>query len=481
MKLKNIPVLVFLVLSIALHAQQSSDTIAYSLNTSFNGGSGKNAPFLSTANQYDRYSFAPNSITVWGNAHKEIKNTRLFDYGFGLELDGNAAQRETRFFADECYLQGKLFFLNFIAGRKREVFGNQDSDLSGGGMIWSQNSRPMPKISIETTGYVDVPFTNKYLAFKGGISHGWFDNNAFMKDLLLHHKYASFKLGGSFPLNLNYGIQHVVQWGGVSSQYGTMPVTLDNYIRIFLGKNGSSSASQSDQINTLGNHIISQNLGLDLNLKSVIFSLYWQNLTEDPPFKFITTTMNVQDGLWGLSVRIPSFKLLHSFVVEYMSTTDQSGPWHDLDGVIYGGADGYYRNGQIPQGWSYMGMTIGNPWISSPKYNQDGSLSTLNNLVRNYYFSGKGECKSLNYRMTLAYSENFGYSNQGPRTIPDYANCKRQVSCQIETSTALNAAKNLMGSIALSGDHGAQYGNNVSLIVGISWSGFFGYGRRSEE
>ena len=458
-----------------LNAQQPADTVRYSFNTRFNGGSGTNAPFLSTANQYDRYSFAPNSLTLWGTAHKDIKNTRNFDYGFGLELDGNVAQRETRFFADEYYIQGKMYFLNMYIGAKQEVFGNQDPELSSGGILWSENSRPIPKISIETNGYVDVPYTKGYLAVEGGLSHGWFDNNAYMKDLLLHQKYASIKIGGPFPLNLNYGIQHVAQWGGVSAQYGSMPVTLDNYLRIFLGKSGSSTASQSDQINTLGNHILSQNLGLDLNLKSVKISLYWQNLTEDPPFNFITSTMNVQDGLWGMSVRIPTFKLFHSFVLEYMSTTDQSGPWHDLDGVIYGGADGYFQNDQIPQGWSYKGMTIGTPWITSPKYNQDGSLSTTNNLVRLYYFSGKGEINSLNYKMTLAYSENFGFEDPSTRNNLSYTNCKRQVSCQIETSTALNSRKNLTGSLALSGDHGAQYGNNIALIVGLSWSGIFGY------
>ena len=284
---------------------------------------------------------------------------------------------------------------------------------------------------------------------------------------MLHHKYAYIKVGGSFPVTINYGVQHVAQWGGESTKYGTMPVTFSNYLRIFSGKSGSPTATQSDQINTLGNHIISQNLGLDINLKSVIVSLYWQNLTEDPPVRFITSTMNVQDGLWGMSVRLPNFRLFHSFVLEYMSTTDHSGPWHDLDGVIFGGGDEYYKNGQIPQGWSYKGMTIGNPWITSPKYNQDGTLDTKNNSVRLYYFSGKGEYKALNYKTTLAYSENFGIG------IPSWSTCKRQLSYQLETSTKLNFIKNTTASIAISGDNGAMYGNNLALILGLSWSGIF--------
>jgi len=473
MKLRYYPVLLFLLSTVILYAQDDTTRIEYSFNTRINVGTGRIAPFLSTANQYDRYITSPNSLTVWGTVRKELKMTRTFDYGFGLELDGNVSKTENRFFPGEYYIQGKAFFLNMFAGSKREVFGNQDAELSCGGMIWSQNSRPMPKIAIETNGYIDVPFTKGYMAVKGGLSHGWFDENIGIKNLLLHHKYAYIKLGGSFPVTVNYGVQHVAQWGGESTKYGSMPVTFSNYRRIFSGKSGGPGANSSDQINTLGNHIISQNLGMDVNLKSVIVSLYWQNLTEDPPVRFITSTMNVQDGLWGMSVRLPNFRLFHSFVLEYMSTTDQSGPWHDLDGVIFGGADGYYQNGNIPGGWSYKGLTIGNPWITSPKYNQDGSLSTLNNLVKLYYFSGKGEYKSLNYRMTVAYSENFGYENPGVRKILSYADCKRQVSYQLETSTKLNFIKNTTASLTVSGDNGAMYGNNLALILGLSWSGIF--------
>ena len=475
MKFKNIIPTIILLISASLQAQEPNDTISYSVNARINAGSGAYAPFLSTANQFDRYSFAPNSLSLWGTIHKEIKKARSLDYGFGVELDGNIAKNEKRFFPAELYAQGKIYFMNLNVGSKREVFGNQDAELSSGGMLWSQNSRPMPKISIETNGYIDVPYTKGYLAVKGGLSHGWFNDNIGIENLLLHYKYAYIKVGGSFPVNINYGIQHVAQWGGVSSQYGSMPVTWDNYYRIFLGKSGSSTATQSDQINTLGNHIISQNLGIDLNLKSLIVSLYWQNLTEDPPVRFISRTPNIGDGLWGLSVRLPTFKPFYAFVLEYMSTTAQSGPWHDLDGVIYGGADGYYYNGQIPGNWSYRGMTIGNPWLSSPKYNLDGSSSITNNLVKLYYFSGKGEFKSINYKLTLAYSENFGFASPGTGSNPSYENFKKQVSYQLETSTPLRFLKNTQVSLAISGDKGAMYSNNLALILGISYKGLFGY------
>lgn len=467
MRLKYYQTLIFLLTSVSLQAQSQTDSVKYTINTRFNGGAGTYSPFLSTANQYDRFDISANSLALWGTLHKEVKKLKTFDYGFGIELDGNLSSTRNRFFPGELYAEGKMYFLNVYAGSKRQVFGNQDEELSSGGMLWSQNSRPMPKIAIESNGYVAVPYSKGYMEVKGGLSHGWYDSQKDLKNLLLHHKYIYIRLGGQLPIKMSYGIQHVVQWGGLSSVYVTMPTTLDNYFRIFIGKSGSSTANWFDRENALGNHIISQNLGLDLKLESAHISFYWQSISEDPPVKkFITNTPNIEDGLWGISVTLPSIQQLNHVVFEYLSTTDQNGPWHDLDGVIYGGLDNYYRNSLIPNGWSYKGMTIGNPWLTSPKYNKDGSTSVINNTVRLYYFSGIGTVKSLNYRLTLAYSKNFGL------TAPIYPESKNQFSWHLETSTTSKIIKNTQISLGISGDRGSMYGNNLALILGVSYSGF---------
>ena len=469
MKLRYYPTLILLLGTILLQAQGQSDTLRYTLNTRFNGSSGSHSSFLSTANQYDRFSFSPNAVTLWGTLHKTIEANKTYDYGFGLELDDNYSKGEKRFFPGEFYVQGKVHFLNIYAGSKHQVYGNQDEDLSSGGMLWSQNSRPVPKIAIESNGYIPVPYTKGYMELKGGLSHGCFYNDGGIQNLLLHHKYAYIRLGGSFPINISYGLQHVVQWGGKSSKYGTMPVTWNNYYRIFMGKSGNSTANLSDQINTLGNHIISQNLGLDIKTKPILISMYWQNISEDLPVKLMSKSPNIEDGLWGMSARIPRFKPFSHFVLEYLSTTDQNGPWHDLDGIIYGGQDNYYNNGLIPNGWSYRGMTIANPWITSPKYNENGATSIVNNTVRLYYFSGEGIFKSLNYRITLAYSKNWGH------TKPLYESYDKQFSWQLEMSTPARFMKNTKLNFGLSGDQGTMYGNNTTLFLGVTYSGFWEY------
>jgi len=451
------------------YSDTATDTVKYSLNARFSPGSGSYAPFLSTANQYDRYDIMPNSLSVWGTLKKDIDYSSRFDYGFGVDLNANVSKTERRFFPEEFYLQGKVFFLNAFVGMKREVFGNQDPELSSGGLIWSRNSRPLPSVSLETNGYVPVPFTKGYIEVQGGLSHGWFTDSTVTKHTLLHHKYAYVRLGGSFPVNVSYGLQHVCQWAGTSSGFGTSSASWSNYRRIFLAESGNSSSPATEQENALGNHIISQNLGLDINLRSVKVSLYWQDISEDPPVLHMNRAYNVKDGLWGLSVRLPRFRPLNAFALEYLGTTDQSGPWHDLDGVIFGGADNYYNNGVYPNGWTFHGMTMGNPWLTSPRYNKDRSVSIMNNMVRLFYFSGMGEFSCYTYRASVAYSNNYG------RPFAVYENCKSQLSWQLEAARPVPFLKNTNVSLGLSDDRGGMYGNNVAVLLGVSYSGRFLY------
>jgi hypothetical protein len=56
-----------------------------------------------------------------------------------------------------------------------------------------------------------------------------------------------------------------------------------------------------------------------------------------------------------------------------------------------------------------------------------------------------------------------------------YDNYKKQFSWQLETSREVNFLKNTRMSLAISGDHGAMYGNNLAVMLGVSYSGFFGY------
>lgn len=440
--------------------------------TRFTPGNGKNAPFLSTANEWDRYASGTNGLSGWAGLSKGLERKRVFDYAYGAEIDLQESSAGFKWFPSEAYVQGKLAVINIFAGLKKSIYGNQDAELSSGGLIWSKNARPVPRIAIESNDFVKVPFTYGLLELKGGISHGWFTDTCAVKRMLLHHKYLYGRIGGKLPVRITYGLQHVAQWGGEQTKNFVFgPVTWSNYKKIFFGEAGDETANKSDQINRLGNHILSKNLGVDVILPSVTFSAYWQNLYEEGPIGNMFTTPNHEDGLWGLSVKLNKFEALHSFVVEFLSTTDQSGPLHDLDGIIYGGADGFYR-GEYPDGWTYYGMTLGNPWLTSPRYNCNGITTVANNAVRLWYFSGMGMLgkkgaswktgfPETDYRLTLAYSKNYGL----PTLV--FPPSKNQFSGQLNISMILPWSGFKLDT-GLSADRGSMYGNNFAAFLGLS-------------
>jgi len=453
-----------------LSAQRDSSLLDYDLNLRSTVGLGKQAPFLSTANQWDRFSFTPNSLALWGTVHKHLKEHSAFDYGFGAEFDANISPTETRIFPGELYVDAKAGPFVFTAGRKQAIYGNQDPLLSSGGMLWSRNARPMPRLSLESFGYIPVPFTHRFVEVKGGITHGWFIDSTVTKHTLLHYKYAGIRLGGTLPVHLNYTLHHVAQWAGTSPQYGTSPATFANFLRVLMGKSGDESAPATERYNTLGNHIISKNLGLEFSFKNVNLEVYWQNIYEDKPIHYMYKAYNYEDGLWGLSLHMPKNKLLDHLLLEYLSTTDMSGPWHDLDGLIYGGSDNYYNNGVYPNGWSFYGMTLGNPWLTSPKYNanyENGAVSFFNNKVRVYHVAGTGHVGPLDYTGVFAYALNYGTMH--PLSVTTI--CKKQYSWMLNTEMPCPYINQTRLTMGFSGDLGKQYGNNYALLLGLRWEG----------
>lgn len=112
-------------------------------------------------------------------------------------------------------------------------------------------------------------------------------------------------------------------------------------------------------------------------------------------------------------------------------------------------------------------MTIGNPWLTSPKYNTDGRVNIQNNFVRLLYFSGLGELRHFNYRFTSAYSLNWGQYHVAPGPP------KKQFSGQLEVFHALPFLKNTEASLGISSDRGTKYGNNLALLMGLRYTGQF--------
>jgi len=186
--------------------------------------SGRQTPFWLISNQYGIVSPEKfNGLLGISFRSTESENKRL-DYDYELEITDRQTDRN-KLYLNQAWLGFKIYFVKLEGGLKEETFGNQDSSLSSGGLLWSGNARPMPKISLKIPDFTPVPYTSGFFEFKGGISHGWFGDNQFVKNAWLHHKYLYIQLGGGLPVHIHYGLHHFAQWGGESKdpEIGRLP------------------------------------------------------------------------------------------------------------------------------------------------------------------------------------------------------------------------------------------------------------------
>ena len=445
-------------------ADRAQDTIAYGAMLTAVTSTGDYAPFWLQTNRNGAISYRPHSGNLSAYIGKEAtRPNRWWDYDFGLELIGQLHTKGGTGFLQQCYGHVRLYVFDITAGIKPETFGNQDSELSSGGFLFSQNAHPIPRITVGIDRWTAFPFTYGYLEVKGGITHGWFADNVYVKNSYLHHKFVGVRLGGRLPVNVSYEFQHAAQWGGASPVYGALGSSFKDWCNVFLARSGGTMAN--DQLNVYGNHIGSQNLGLDIKWKEWKISAYWQNLFEDGPIKVMWNAMNASDGVWGVAVSQKRWPFIGKICYEFVQTTDQSGPFHDRDGLVFGGKDSYFQNGVYRNGWNYFSRTIGTPFITSPLYNADGTIYTLNNRVMAHYFAVKGDIYGFRYRAIASYAKNYGCYGDGDATF------STNTALLLEVAKLVPQAWGLEFSLSLAADFGTQFGNDFGVMVSVAKRG----------
>jgi hypothetical protein len=449
-----LPFITLFFFPVGLFAQ--NDTIHYDLSLAGLVSTGQFSPFWLQSYQYGKVSANPFSTNLMGGISKEYGNKKkLFDYGFKADLLVQVDKKSTIYF-HELYAKARFSIFDMAIGAREEHYGNQDSTLSGGGFLFSKNARPIPKVFVGIERFTTIPFTFSLIEIKGGISHGWFTDNIYTTNMLLHHKFLYGRLGGKLPVHIQYGLDHVAEWGGNVPGYGQQPTQLKDFLIIYKGKAGGSAG---EAINALGNHIISQSIKLEVDLKNYKLAAYWQNISEDGPIRLIGNTMNSPDGLGGFSIKSRKKGYITGILYEYLQTTDQSGPYHDKDGMVYGGSDSYFYNYVYNNGWSNYSRIIGTPFISSAVYNKNGEVYTLNNRVIVHHFGVEGSICGYNYKALTSFSKNYGTYG-----IPKYA---KNTSTLLEINKQFPQFQNIELSCSLGADFGQLYGNSTGLLISV--------------
>jgi hypothetical protein len=420
-------------------------------------GAGSDKPFWNAANYYGKYSLSPFEW-ITGLKIEAVDSTgSLFSIDYGAEIY-DRYENQNVLVLHQGYVAIKTPLLTFRAGMKEEMIGNQDSTLSSGGSVWSANARPMPKLVLATPGYVDVPFTKGYVEVNGSLAHGWFEKERYVENVYLHQKHAHIRFGGDSRLNVSLGLIHFALWGGISpiERFGELPSDLDAYKRIFLAGSGASATVDSAEIiNSLGNHLGARNYRIDYKGKKFTAGFYFQTIFEDNSGM---SKLFYEDGVKGLVIRMrDKERLVNHVVMEYIQTTWQSGPVHDLTGPIkLKGNDNYFNHFIYKSGWSYMGMTLGTPLITSPVYNDENVTGMTNTRVKGYHLGWGGVVQGLSYRTFFTYSINKGTYSSPIDPL------KQQLSWFVET-TLPAIWKGIDLNIMLAADIGQMYGNNIGI------------------
>jgi hypothetical protein len=428
------------------------------VETGILGGTGGSLPFWMLSNHYGR--FTPTSENGYLDAGI-FSDTLKQDQKFGFDWGGEAFGRYDGAFKGwlhQGYIGGKAGFLYCYAGLKEEHFGSQDPELSSGFVIWSGNARPIPKLSLATLDFVKVPYTKGFVEIKGGISHGWFGKDGYVKHAYLHHKYLYLRFGGSHAFHFTAGLHHFAQWGGISPEYGELPSSLKDFFKVFFAKKGGDTISgvpYNEWENRFGNHLGTKDISLDYSFRGELkIKAYWQNFIE------YTTGLgfkNVSDGLWGIQLEHPGkLKIGYEF---FRSITRL----YTKDGKPWRGEDNYFNNSIYQNGWTFKGYTIGTPIITSPilTHQQYPGQITNNRVVGHIvhveFFFNKN-------RLNMRYSFTKNYGDSYILFDPP----KKQHSLLLSLQKSVLSDR-ILGMASFGWDQGEILGNHVGGGLGMRY------------
>jgi hypothetical protein len=341
--------------------------------------------------------------------------SRRLDYFYGLEANGFLGNKG-RLVLTQAYAGLRTKHIQLSAGLREEFFGLNDSTLSIGNLFYTNNARPIPKIVLSTNGWLNAPILKKFLSFKAYFAHGWFEGDRFQSNAFLHHKYAYLRISLlEKRLQLVAGLNHAGQWAGTNRRNGVeQPATLTDFARVLIAKNGGGTADENDQLNALGNHLGSSDIGVSLKLDKITIRNYWQFLWED---KSGLAPFNWRDGVVGFSIKSNSKKgLISGFNLEIIRTGNQDAVKFDEEGNAFLEPDNFFNNTIYADGWTYQGRVIANPVFLSLNQGTN-ALNKVLNRVNGVNVAIEGNYRQFDYRLQVRHFKNAGthFENFTPR------------------------------------------------------------------
>ncbi|WP_420387220.1 capsule assembly Wzi family protein [Roseivirga sp.] len=408
----NITLFLFLILGASSFAQdekQDSSSVNQELQVEYGAFASdpSGLPFWMTSNNSGRFTNEQTG-TFYSLIHYNV-NKPITDWlKTGLEVEGIASVSNYRLYGSVIQANYTITtpIVKVTVGLDEEFMGLRDNLLSLGSLVYGNNARPIPKIRIESNGWLESPILSKHFSFKAYLAHGWFDKNRTFSGVFLHQKY--FYGRAQFfkkKFEVVAGLNHNAMWGGTNiNTESIQPGGLGNYARIFFGASGGKDALQTDQKNALGNHLGSYDINTSYRFKHFKVTNYWQFLWEDTSG---LTPWNWRDGMAGLSVELNEKGIIDQFVLEVVRTNDQDAYKLPDNGIPIIEPDDFFNNSVYTSGWTYNDRVIGTPMFLS--FNDPVTARNyIQNKVNAVNVGVGGHYKSASYTLRYTEFENHG-------------------------------------------------------------------------
>ena len=501
-----LPIILFAIS--AVQAQKSEwGKIKYEIHTDIVASMGEHAPFWLVSNRHGVSSLDKYNSNLNAGFFRNFDEKRGFTWAYGIELAG-AWDHSSPFYIQQFYADIKYNCWELSFGSKERWAEGKNPSLSGGGLTFSPNARPIPQIRFGINEYTTARWLfNEWLHVKGHISYGWQTDGNFqqshmsnapigskyIRNVLSHEKTAFIKIGKKerTPFSVEMGVEMYTQFGGNvwekrpggDTILHNLPHSYKEYLKAFIPLAGGSESTEMDQTNINGNVLGSLHLALDYCTEKWEIKAYYEHYYEDHSGLFgldyhynrdgkktWITYLPWRDGLFGLELRVPRNRIIDTFVYEFITSRDQSGPiLQNPSGEMMGqagGKDWYYTHSYY-QSWQHWGMSMCNPHFLSPLYNSQPNLTMPYSRIRSHHIGFNGTpCKVLDYRIMASWTKHWGsYEDPLPTTLT-------QLSTMGEicyTPTKLHDWK-FTASIAY--DHSKLIGNNIGGMLTICKSGW---------
>ncbi|MDD2797535.1 MAG: capsule assembly Wzi family protein [Bacteroidales bacterium] len=482
--------IIFSFFSTAAIQAQLSYNIEYEVQLS----NGNYAPFWLTSNRQGITSIDNNNGLFKIGFFNQKTLKKDISYQMGIEI-ADKISAGNDYFLHQAYVDFSYRKLQISAGCKEKYALLKNNLLTSGGMAYSGNARPIPQIRLGSIDYISFPWLmHGQLKINAGFSYGWFTDNTFQKkmattfkpynqNILYHHKDIAFQYDiKDSPWRFDIAIETNTEFGSDHYLFDTSnpqiitikksDPSLKNYLMVLFPLPGDKSSVLEDQEYMYGNSLGSEHVRATFRKKDFEISGYLENYFED--FSGMAKE-NGLDGLWGIEYKNKSTRGITGIVIEYIQTTNQSGPIHWAPDdeptspikTQATGSDNYYNNHAFSEGWAHNGINLGNPLLTSPVYNQTKDLWHYNNRIQAIHsaFSWKAN-KMLSGRMLTTWSRNFGSMD-----IP-FITIQNQLSTLTEITFSPRNAKGWSFTFSGAFDRGETViGNNSGFAFNIKKSG----------